>query len=143
MAFIGDCGKRPNCVVKPPHWAEYESTGRLSDFSLINKGLVLVSEANCCWQEGKRKFVWDIAANNPQFFPQKSTIRAHIYFQTLLTIRGVGGSAKLHRKKGPEKGALCTSRTMAFSEWQAAWEPAWPKRRPGLPAGSAEEERQT
>jgi hypothetical protein len=60
------------------------------DSALINKDLCCITEGEGCWQEGKRKFVWDIAANNPHFFPQETAFTAHIYFHTPLTIRGDG-----------------------------------------------------
>jgi hypothetical protein len=76
---------------------------------LINKGLFLLSEADGFLQEDKKKFVWDIAANNPHFFPQDGAITVHIYFHAPLTIRGTGECAILPSKKGPRKPGLCAS----------------------------------
>jgi len=90
MPFISNCGKRPKGAPKPPNGAGIQRTSRWLDYSLINKDLLLLSEADCYCQEAKGKFVWDTASNNPHFFPQERAFAAHIYFHTPLTIRGDG-----------------------------------------------------
>jgi hypothetical protein len=48
---------------------------------LINKGLSCLAEGSSGWQEKKREFILEIAANNPHFFPQVRAYAAQIYFQ--------------------------------------------------------------
>jgi hypothetical protein len=57
----------------------------------------------------KRESSQKIAANNPQIFPQEAAFTAHIYFHTLLTIRGEGERAILTMKKAQENWAFCAS----------------------------------
>jgi hypothetical protein len=57
---------------------------------LINKDLFCISEGSRRWQEKEKEFVWDIAANNPQFFPQERAFVAQIIFGAALTIRRFG-----------------------------------------------------
>jgi hypothetical protein len=48
---------------------------------LINKGLCCVTERSPEWQEKKKEFILEIAANDPHFFPQVKVSVLQIYFQ--------------------------------------------------------------
>jgi hypothetical protein len=85
-----DCGKRPKGAPKPMSGACSQEAVGSTNFPLINKGLCCIAEGDGCWQGDKRNFVWDVAANNPHFFPQGAVFIAHIYFHTPLTICTAG-----------------------------------------------------
>jgi hypothetical protein len=87
---MGDCGKRSNGTLQQRRQGGFPRTTRRIKFLLINKELSCLSEGSRCWQEKKKEFVWDIAANNPQFFPQKRPFAAQIIFEAALTIRWFG-----------------------------------------------------
>jgi hypothetical protein len=75
-----DCGKLAKVEPKPTGEAGVRGAGLLLDFLLINKGLFCLAEADRCWQEKKWEFMREIAANNPQFFPQGKGACRPIYF---------------------------------------------------------------
>jgi hypothetical protein len=87
---MDDCGKRSNGTQQRRREAGFPMATRRMNFLLINKDLFCISEGSRCWQEKKKEFVWDIAINNPQFFPQERTFAARIIFGAALTIRRFG-----------------------------------------------------
>ena len=75
-----DCGKLAKVEPKPKGEAGGRGAWLHPNLLLINKSLFCLAEAGWCWQDKKWEFMRQIAANNPQFFPQGKGACRQIYF---------------------------------------------------------------